>query len=271
MTEALFARDGARFVPTILAQGPWDPHALHGGPVAALFASAIEAMPSLAPLRIARLTIDITRPVPMAPLDVDVEVRRDGKKVQLADAAISHDGTVVARCRALRIGLNDTSELRDSPYRPDTSPPARKPADGTPLWTSEQVGMLSGFMRAVDASRVVGEMQKGSPAVTWFRLNVPLIAGEITSPAAQLCALADFTSGTANYIDFMTHTSINADLTINVLREPETDWIAIDAYTVIADDGIGQSRAAIFDERGLIANTTASLVVARRPVPLSAK
>ncbi len=32
MADALFERDGSRFVPTELARGPWTPGALHGGP-----------------------------------------------------------------------------------------------------------------------------------------------------------------------------------------------------------------------------------------------
>ena len=37
---------GARdtWVPTDLARGPWDPDALHGGPVATLFARAVEPL-----------------------------------------------------------------------------------------------------------------------------------------------------------------------------------------------------------------------------------
>ena len=38
MPDALFVADHDRFVPTELARGPWDPNALHGGPVAALVA-----------------------------------------------------------------------------------------------------------------------------------------------------------------------------------------------------------------------------------------
>jgi hypothetical protein len=42
MSDAIFLRDGERFVPTDLARGPWTPQAQHGGAPAALLAYAIE-------------------------------------------------------------------------------------------------------------------------------------------------------------------------------------------------------------------------------------
>src|SRR3989442_1041655 len=45
MPDALFERDGARFVPSELCRGPWSPEAQHGGPPAALLARAAEPLP----------------------------------------------------------------------------------------------------------------------------------------------------------------------------------------------------------------------------------
>ena len=44
MPDALFERDGARFVPTELCRGPWSPDAQHGGPPAVLLARAAEGL-----------------------------------------------------------------------------------------------------------------------------------------------------------------------------------------------------------------------------------
>src|SRR4051812_45126700 len=66
---ALFEPDGERIVPTGLARGPWDPGALHGGPVAALVGRAAEAHEGDgsgrgAAQRVVRLTVDLVRPCP---------------------------------------------------------------------------------------------------------------------------------------------------------------------------------------------------------------
>ena len=68
VADALFIADGDRFVPTVHTRGPWDPQAQHGGPPAALIARAVEAVPADAPMHVARLTVELLRPVPLTPL-----------------------------------------------------------------------------------------------------------------------------------------------------------------------------------------------------------
>ena len=115
----------ASSVPAEMALGPWDPGALHGGAPAALLAHVLwRAAPAQA-LRLARMTCEFVRPVPMAPLSIRVEVVRPGRRVTLLDAFISDpDGTVVTRARALLLG---PSEMRRRPRRP---PPFPGPEDG---------------------------------------------------------------------------------------------------------------------------------------------
>ena len=69
--DAVFHRDGGRFVPTELARGPWDPNAQHGGPCAALLAGLVEQHEVGPPAHVARMTIDLLRPVPMEPIELD--------------------------------------------------------------------------------------------------------------------------------------------------------------------------------------------------------
>ena len=125
--SALFVPDGPnRWVPTGLARGPWDPRACHGGPVSALLARAVEhADPdSLVDWQIARLTIELTRPVPVeSPLTVTTDIERDGRKVSLVAVRL-HDGdTEVARARSLRIRAKPLA-LPDTVAQPASDPPA---------------------------------------------------------------------------------------------------------------------------------------------------
>ena len=68
--DALFQPDGEQVVPTEFARGPWTPDALHGGPVAALLARAVESVPTDEPMHVTRLTVELLRPVPLTPLAV---------------------------------------------------------------------------------------------------------------------------------------------------------------------------------------------------------
>lgn len=257
---ALFVREGSRFVATELTQGPWNPEHQHGGPVSALLARAVEEVPTLVPMRVGRLTVDLTRPVPVAPLGVAARVVREGKRVQLVEAALLHDDLEVARASALRLRIGQSAGALEDPRRPDETPP-RAPTgpDGSVL---ARAGFpVPGFIRALDMERVCGGLGLGAPACSWFRLRVPVVLGEPVSPLVRLAALADFTSGTANFLPIERWSSINADVSIHVLRQPVGEWIAVDAVAHVAEDGIGHSRAQLFDVEGLVGTgSTAQLV-----------
>src|SRR3954462_2323281 len=104
---SLFERvDEGLVLPTELARGPWNPGALHGGPVAAVIAQAVEeVIDDGVDWFVARLTVDIERPVPLEPLAIDTVVSRPGRKVSIVDATVTlaATGMVLARARALRI------------------------------------------------------------------------------------------------------------------------------------------------------------------------
>ncbi len=54
-------------------------------------------------MRIARLTVDLMRPVPVAPLTIETEIVREGRKIQLVNARLLAGGNEVVRASALRI------------------------------------------------------------------------------------------------------------------------------------------------------------------------
>jgi Thioesterase-like superfamily len=105
---ALFRRDGEGFAPTPLGRGPWDPHALHGGAPSALLAYLLSRHDPGPASFVARLTIELLRPVPLAPLQVAARTIRPGKKVQWLEGALLHDGREVARATALRLRVRAT-------------------------------------------------------------------------------------------------------------------------------------------------------------------
>src|SRR4051794_6500357 len=86
--RALFRRDGEEVVPTESARGPWDPNAVHGGPPAALLARAVERHDPGPASFVARLTVELWRPVPLAPLRVAVRTARPGRNVQSLEAVV---------------------------------------------------------------------------------------------------------------------------------------------------------------------------------------
>src|SRR5690606_26021197 len=97
MPDALFAPEDGCYRPSELARGPWSPEALHGGPVAALLAHLADGAEAPGPMHPTRLTIELLRPVPLAPLRPAVRIVRPGRKVQLVESSLFAGDVEVAR------------------------------------------------------------------------------------------------------------------------------------------------------------------------------
>ena len=134
-------------VATMLTQGPWDPNSQYGGTPAALLTWAVEGVPTLVPMRIARITVDMHRRVPLGRLVVHTDVVREGKRLQVVVATICDpDGTEVARATALRFRLGHGP---DAPTDPSL-PPIATPPLGAPRSPGPRSGDLNGFIDATE-------------------------------------------------------------------------------------------------------------------------
>ena len=101
--DAIFRVDGNDVVTSPFAAGPWDPSMQHGSPPAALVVWAAERIPTLVAMRVARVTVDLMRPVPVAPLTIESEVLREGRKIQLCAIRLLAGGVVVVGATVLKI------------------------------------------------------------------------------------------------------------------------------------------------------------------------
>jgi len=268
--SSLFEREGgsgARYQPTPFARGPWDPDALHGGPVAALFAHAIEAHePGDVPPFVARLTVELLRPVPLVPLTVTTATLRPGRKVGWVDAAMTDDhGRTVAVARALRTHrLDPALDVGDAanPPVPRLSPPHAAPP--------ATLGVLNhvGFWSANEFALVAGAWDTPGPAGAWLRLRVALVAGATLSPLERVCAAADFGSGLGNPVRMSNSGAINPEITVHVHRHARGEWIGLESTAWAHGDGAGLCETRLFDEHGPIGRGTQALLVQEfRPFP----
>jgi hypothetical protein len=243
---ALFLPDGDRFVPTHYSQGPWDPGAQFGGAPAALLATLIDTTPSLVPMQIARLTTDLMRPVPLTPLTPELRVVREGKKIQVIEASLYADGVEVTRATALRIrravveadGLPDGQIANPLPTEPrvvDEDPFTSENPPGSRLAMEYLFEGLGGYYA-----------QPG-----WMRLRLDVIAGERPRPVARLAYVADTASG-VGHVRAVAVSWINADVAINVIREPVSDWLSLEGRSWIGHTGSGQVQATISDIEGVV-------------------
>ncbi|HEX4806474.1 MAG TPA: thioesterase family protein [Conexibacter sp.] len=260
MTEAVYLPEGRdRFAPTDLARGPWDPDAQHGGAPAALIARAIERTESVVQMDVVRITYELLRPVPLAPLELGARVLRDGKRVQLVEASLRAGGQEVVRATALRI----RRAAVPAPPQAEEPPPHGGPAGGALLEPPAQ-RPVSFAWSAMEIRFAAGSFWEVGPAFAWFRLRHPLVAGEQPSPLQRLAAAGDFGNGIATAVSWATHVFINPDLTLYVQRLPDGEWVGLDAVTRLGGAGVGVSDALLYDERGRVGRAQQGLYVAER-------
>lgn len=258
---------------TEYARGPWDPHHCHGGPVSALLARACETLDAERETRddwqISRLTIELTRPVPVGvPLLLDSAVERGGRKVSVVAASLRDpDGVEVAKVRALRIRHREFA-LPEHP----TSPPSLTGDAGagrreTVSWAigDEAVAFHS---HGAEHFIVDGSWSDPGPISLWVRLTTALVAGETPSGVQRAAAAADFGNGVSSAIDFEEFLFINPDLSVHLARPPVGEWIGMVSHSRYGSDtassGAGFAESELYDADGRVGRSVQSLFVEPR-------
>ncbi len=255
MPDAFYVSDGHRFVPTELTRGPWDAGAQHAGPPSALIGRALERCEPREDMRLGRVTFEILRPVPLAPLEVEARVVRPGRSVELLEATLTGPEGDLVRARAWRL---TPGELRlDEPVgEAPPGPSAGEPGQFFP--TGEPVG----YHTAMEYRFLEGGFLEPGPARVWMRMRVPLVEGELPTPLQRVLVAADSGNGVSAALDWKRFIFINTDLSVHLLREPAGDYVCLDAVTHV--DGLGLADTVLWDEEGRIGRAAQTLLVRAR-------
>lgn len=263
MADSLFLPDGEAFVPTELARGPWSPNALHGGSVAALLARAAERIASPGPMQVARMSLDLLRPVPSLPLTVVSRVLRPGKKIQVAEIVLRAGEQELARAVVLRIRSEAVALPADIPVpaAEAIAPPERLDPVRSAWFEDRYVAYHS---HATEHRVARGAWAEPGPATDWIRLRYPVVPDEVPSPLVRVAAVADFGNGISTVLPFERYTFINADLTVHLDRLPVGEWVCLDAVTLVGEGGVGMAESALYDRQGRIGRAVQSLLIEPR-------
>jgi Thioesterase-like superfamily len=255
---------------TDASRGPWNPASLHGGPVAALLARAVEHHPTDGiDWFVSRLTVELERPVPVAvPLEWTATTTRPGRKVSLVDVTLTlvETGAVLARARALRIRRAPVAlPYEDPETAPHLAPRSPLPGPETAMPDRSARGDYYGFHNGGTEHRFVeGSWASPGAVVDWVRLNQPVVGGDEPTPLQRVAAAADFPNGVSHALSFDTHVFINPDLTIHLFRPLVGEWVGLRSRSLYADDGVGMSDTELHDERGPIGRSNQSLLLDHR-------
>ena len=244
---------------TEFTAGPWGAGLQHGGAPTALISWIAESIPTREPMQVVRITVDLLRPVPIAPLKIHSEVIREGRKIQLCAVTLLREDVVVVRATVLKIRR---AELELPPTA----------VEEKVILPGPQAGVLAdipnenpnAFIRGLTLSVVQGQFRAPGPAAIWFRVNRPLFADQAPTPLQRAAMVADFCNGVSTVLSFKDWTFINGDLTISLARMPVGDWILLDAQSWLGDHGAGIAFAKLGDSRGYFGRAIQSLVIEPR-------
>jgi hypothetical protein len=263
MHASFYVPDGDGFVATELTRGPWDRDSQHAGPPAALLGRELELLQPDSgdgEWRFGRITFELLRAVPIAPVALSARVIRPGRSVELVEARMEAGGTEVMRATGWRVRVTEV-DVRGHATPDAPSPPGPDQGEQKPFFpTGEEVG----YHTAMDYRFIAGEFLEPGPATTWLRMRHPLVPSETPSPLVRVLVAADTGNGISATLDFHRFLFINVDLTVHLHRLPAGEWVCLEARSVPEPTGIGLSESGLYDERGSIGRALQTLLVRER-------
>jgi hypothetical protein len=249
------------FAATASTGGPWSADAQHAGPPSALAARILEAYQPADNQRLATVTVDILRPVPISKLTARTRVVRPGRRVALLETVLEADGQEVLAARGWRIEIAADPPPATvagglPPGIPPQQPPVRFPGAATA--TSD------GYLTAMEWRYVAGGFDTPGPAAVWARSTIPLLPGEEMSPMSRALLIADSGNGISSVLDSARFLFLNVDLKVVLERDPVGEWLLLDASSAIGPAGTGLAASTLSDTTGPCGRGMQTLLVAPR-------
>ncbi len=251
-----YEQSGDVYVSTLYTRGPWHPDLQHAGPPAGLLMRAFEQQAG--DFQVVRFNTDLLKPVPIAPLRIAVKEIVPGRRRRVLEAVlqVAESGQAVALARALRLRREDMP-LGDLPVH-DGPPPA--PPESCPPVSMDFFQVSPNYDDSLEQTLAGGGVGSGKTRM-WMRPVVELVAGEPMTGLQRLMVIADSGNGVSMVLDKERFNFTNPDLTVNIRRVPEGEWLCLDATTHCQDFGLGIAESRIWDVRGVVANGTQNLLL----------
>ncbi len=274
MHEHIYERDNDVYTPTQWAGSPWSRDHQHGGPVNALFAKAAEEAADQSGLRVVRLTVDLFRPVPLAPLLLEWRFVREGRRLANVAAQLRRPGETEPISRASVVLLRPTVDLPSS-WEHAPPPPQLEGCEPVEFMPEAYRELIPpGFHWSFEVR--MGGDENGLSA--WITTPLDMLAGEPMSPLQRCAAVADLTFGLSGRsllrqrivdVDAWRVPMINTDTTIYWERPPVGDWFGFRHALLTDHEGIGLAEVDLADTTGRLGRSLQAMVANTPPPGIS--
>nr|WP_246591111.1 thioesterase family protein [Georgfuchsia toluolica] len=217
-----------------------------GHALSPLLCALIEDVPTLAPMLSTRFVLNLTRPVPMVPMQWRTAILHEGKRLQILRATLIHEKREVADMTVVRIRISKS--------------PTPVPLRSYPGPEQSQAVPRSHLPRSFELRSVPGSERPGGIAV-WMRMGADLFPGQPASPLAHAMCLCDFGSSLCGPLDRSKWIYPNFDLTMHVFREPVGEWLLLDADIETAGLGMALVSGILADQQGAFGRAHQSIII----------
>ena len=217
----------------------------------ALLVRALER--ALPELRLARISVDLGRPVPMAGLHdrTPRSCAPAGRPATRRAAIVDGDGDERVTATGMHVAVSRGAAVRAAPRQQ-----RRRRRHGSPTpcpASSRSAASRHGLPGFRDAVEVRYPRRRGQPARARPRCGcarVPLLPDEEPSPFQRICPLADCGNAFTRHADPTRCSSSTPTSSIALHRDPVGEWLGSRAVSHVAADGRRPRRRPAVRRRG---------------------
>jgi acyl-CoA thioesterase len=194
-----------------------------------------------------QFTCYLLSPAAIEPVEIEVLDIKRGERTTLLRAVLMQDDRLIAEASAVFTtprGLSAVPEIPKSAQKRDAEYYDIGDFSDTP-WFRDAI-----------------EMERDKQGWFWLKHKMPITPH--MGPLSFVASLSDWTAGLTRPDWFGTNNVIgfpNADLTIHLVREPESEWLGIDGRSHWLPHGAGLTFANLYDEAGFIGRCSQSVVL----------
>jgi hypothetical protein len=239
-----FVAKADEFVPAPHARSWWAESMLHGRLLGGLLARAVERDHTEPGLHTARLTVDLFRNAPLAPVRIVTERVRNGRRIRVVEGTALVGDEPMGRASAVLLRQSE-QPAGTVPATPAWDAPA--PED-LPLSSSRFPPRVWRFDEHNEQTRHWGAAGRRR---IWLRETCLLVDGEELTPLVRAALAADSASPLAHAADTGLE-YINADYTLYLSRLPEGDTVGLESGGHTADVGVAVGHCTVHDRQGPI-------------------
>lgn len=236
------------FEPTRHTQGAWRETEQHMGPASGLLAYALETVHPRDDLQLCRISYEILGVISAEPLEIEVEVVRPGRTIEMLEARMIINGRPAIRATGWRLATSDTSAVTGG---------VPEPMPGPQEWPNWNVGdfWAGGYIDSVEFR--VDPASAPGRSRAWLHTPLDLVEGEQASDLVSFTTLVDTANGVAAREHPKAWAFPNIDLTIHYFRspsfaDPDDRWTGLDSLATWGPDGIGVTSSTLYDPSGAV-------------------